>query len=124
MFLAINAGELVADAIHKGLIHGETSREVFNQYEATFRKGEDTFRIFVDAFYDEDFSVSAFRRQHPEWDEEWGRVLLGDVFDDNRAFCEFLIAYRRKLPRKTRNVATAPIYVPETWKAWSLTRTP
>jgi len=98
VWMAMSSGYLAGQAVADGLAgEGYMPAEAFNDYTTWYRRGFATFRIFLDAFYDDNFSANYFFKHHSEWIPEWGRVLQGDVFGDNRAFNEFLMNLRRDL---------------------------
>lgn len=113
IWLAIASGSMAAEAADRALSRGLPAAADFRDYEVVYRRAQNTFRIFLDAFYDENFSAGAFLRDCPEWIPEWGRVLQGDVFDDNRAFNAFLMDYRGRLARERGTEAR--LFLPEGW---------
>ncbi|MCG8423443.1 MAG: tryptophan 7-halogenase [Proteobacteria bacterium] len=113
VWMSLATGALAGETIANGLDRGDPSRAIFRDYEALFRRAETTLRFFLDGFYDPNFSAGAFFREHPEWISEWGRILQGDVFDDNRAFNQFLLNYRHHLAAKKGQ--RADIFLPEGW---------
>ncbi|MEX1361655.1 MAG: NAD(P)/FAD-dependent oxidoreductase [Nannocystaceae bacterium] len=113
IWLAQATGWMAAEAIADGLDRGDRSAAVLADYEVLFRRAEGVFRIFLDTFYDENFSAGRFLRDHPDLIPEWGRILQGDVFDDNRSFCEYLMEYRRGLAAQAGRPAA--IHVPDGW---------
>lgn len=114
VFLAMSSAVLAADAITAALDADDCSASAFADYEQLYRRGESTFRIFLDAFYDPLFSAGRFFKDHPHWISEWGRVLQGDVYGDNRKFNDFIMTYRFKLAWEAG--VEPDIYLPPGWR--------
>lgn len=103
------AAQAIADTLHAPTEHPRA----LDDYATLFRRAEGVFRIFLDTFYDPNFHAGRFLRDHPHFISEWGRILQGDVFDDNRSFCEYLMSHRRELAAAA---GTPPaIVVPDGW---------
>jgi hypothetical protein len=113
LFLSMACGLLAADSILAALAGGDLVTHPFADYDAYFTRATTTFRMFLDAFYDPLFSARTLVREHPEWVDDWGRILQGDVFEENRPFLRFLIDYRTGLARDAGE--EAKILIPDGW---------
>lgn len=113
LFLSMACGLLAADSILAALAAGDVVTHPFADYDAYFTRATTTFRMFLDAFYDPLFSARTLVKEHPEWVDDWGRILQGDVFEENRPFLRFLIDYRTGLARDAGE--EAKILIPEGW---------
>jgi flavin-dependent dehydrogenase len=113
MFLSMASGLMAADSMDDALERGDLASHTFDDYDVYVARASITFRMFVDAFYDERFSTRQLVKDHPEWLEDWGRVLQGDVFEENRPFIRFLNDYRARLAE--RDDTTPSILVPPGW---------
>lgn len=82
VFLAFKSGELAADAITAGLVGGDLSAASLGAWGPGFMAGVDALRKLVLAFYDKDFSFSAFTRQFPEHRRELTDLLIGNVYPE------------------------------------------
>jgi len=116
LFLSFGSAMMIGEALHAALDGGDEAA-LLADYELMLRKAENTFRIFVDAFYDPNFSARVFFKEHKDKIPEWGRILLGDVFEDNLAFLRFLIDYRRALAERHGNVDRLNIHLPAGWES-------
>ena len=83
VMLALKSGEFAADAIHEGLERGDLSEVQLRKYEPQFRRAMHLLKCLVYAFYDREFSFSAFLKSHPEHRDNLVRLLIGDVFNDD-----------------------------------------
>jgi flavin-dependent dehydrogenase len=81
VLLALKGGEMAADAIAEGLAADDVSGARLGAFEPVFLRGMEAFRRLVYAFYDKDFSIGGFLKQHPEFRDDVVQVLVGNVFD-------------------------------------------
>ncbi len=66
IFLALESGEMAADAIVDGLREGDLSGERLGRFLTEYLQGMETIRKLVYAFYSEDFSFGEFLKANPE----------------------------------------------------------
>ena len=95
VMLALKSGELVADAVHAGLIAGDLSPARFKEYGATVREGVENMRKLVYAFYDPVFSFREVMKAHPEAAGLITDCLSGDV---NKDFSQLWEWFREFVP--------------------------
>jgi flavin-dependent dehydrogenase len=81
VFLALRSGELAADAIHEALADDSTAAARLGRFGKEYARGMSLLRNLVYAFYDRDFSIGRFTKQHPEYRDHIVRLLIGDVFN-------------------------------------------
>jgi flavin-dependent dehydrogenase len=113
LFLSMACGLLAADSMIAALARRDLATHTFADYDVYLTRATTTFRMFLDAFYDPRFSARTLVKAHPEWVDDWGRILQGDVFEENRPFLRFLIDHRTKL---ARDAGEEPrILIPEGW---------
>lgn len=82
VFLALKSGELAADAIVEGFQRDDLSAAQLNRWTADFKAGMIWIRKLVMAYYDENFSLGQFIKQHPEHRGNLTDLLIGRVFYD------------------------------------------
>ena len=80
VFLAMKSGEFAADAAVDGLKHGDTSATRLGQFGAQYVAGMEAMRKLVYAYYDENFSIPKFVKQHPHCRQHIVNLLVGNVF--------------------------------------------
>jgi flavin-dependent dehydrogenase len=80
VFLALQAGEWVGDAIADGLEAGDLSQARLEVPGRQWIEGVEAFRRLVYAFYDPEFSFSKFLKAHPDVRVELIDMLVGNVF--------------------------------------------
>ena len=81
VLLALKSGEMAADAIVEGLVHGDTSGAQLGKWGAPFNAGVDRMRRLVCEYY-EGFSFGKMVRQYPEMRGTLTDLLIGDLFTD------------------------------------------
>lgn len=82
VLLALKSGEMAADAISDGLDKGDVSAAQLGRFEGEFLKGMEAFRKLVYAFYDKDFSIAGFLKEHPQYRDDLVQILVGNVFGE------------------------------------------
>ena len=82
VMLALKSGEYAADAIHDAIETGDFSGQRLGRFGPRLANGVQNFRRLVYAFYDPQFSIGGFVREHPEYADHIVRILIGDVFND------------------------------------------
>lgn len=82
VLLALTSGSMAADAIHEGLVNGDTSTAQLSKWEPAFGQGMERMRKLVLAFYD-GFSFGRFVRRYPHLKGLVTDVLIGDLFKDD-----------------------------------------
>ena len=80
VYLALKSGEFAADAIHEALSDSDLSAERLGHWQPMYRRGVDSFRRLVYAFYTPGFSFATFLKEHPEYHSSLVDILIGDVF--------------------------------------------
>lgn len=113
MFLSLACAVMAAGAIEESFARADFGPQRFADYGVYVTRATTTFRMFLDAFYDEEFSARDMVREHPEQVDEWGRVMQGDVFEENRPFMRFLLDYRTALAGRRGRAPN--LYVPPTF---------
>ncbi len=96
VFLALKSGEFAADAIQEAFNKNDFSPEVLGGFQAELRKGMESFRKLIYAFYSPDFSFSTFIKEHPQHRERLTDILIGavfkegvdEIFENLKDFCE------------------------------------
>ncbi len=83
VFLALKSGEMAADAIRGALAAGDVSGPRLGAFEGEFLRGMDAFRKLIHAFYDKDFSIRGFLKEHPELQDDVVQILVGNVFRED-----------------------------------------
>ncbi|MEM9291182.1 MAG: NAD(P)/FAD-dependent oxidoreductase [Acidobacteriota bacterium] len=83
VFLALKSGEMAADAIVDSFEADDLSATRLGAFNGEFLKGMEAVRKLVYAFYDQDFSIARFLKQHPDQRENVVHVLVGNVFRPN-----------------------------------------
>ena len=81
ILLALQSGALAADAIHEGLVAGDTSAARLGTWGPAFNEGMDRMRRLVCEFYD-GFNFGKFVRKHPDLKGHITDMLIGDLFND------------------------------------------
>jgi flavin-dependent dehydrogenase len=80
IFLALQSGEMAADAILEALEADDVSAARLGSFHDTYLEGMKAFRKLVYAFYDKDFSFARFLERFPECREPVVELLVGNVF--------------------------------------------
>ncbi len=81
VLLALQSGEMAADAIVEGLAKGDTSAAQLGKWGPAFNAGVDRMRRLVCEYYD-GFSFGNFMRHYPELRGTVTDLLIGDLFTD------------------------------------------
>ena len=96
VLLALQSGQLAADAITDGMARNDTSAAQLGRWNADFNRGMDRMRRLVIAFY-EGLSFGAFLKKHPHLKGCITDLLIGDLFDDKvDVLWEPLEAFRKE----------------------------
>ncbi len=82
VMLALTSGEMAADTIDDALRADDLSADRLGAFGPRFVAAMHLIKQLVHAFYDRDFSFSAFMKAHPEFQDHLVRILIGDVFND------------------------------------------
>ncbi|MEZ6067701.1 MAG: NAD(P)/FAD-dependent oxidoreductase [Planctomycetaceae bacterium] len=80
VYLALKAGEFVADAAVEALRVGDLSGASLGRWQETYDAGVENFRRLVYAFYAPDFHFGSFLRDHPDQHGHVVDILIGAVF--------------------------------------------
>jgi len=81
VMLALKSGEYAADCITAGLKDGDVSGSRLGAFGPRLVAGMQTIRQLVYAFYNRDFSIGSFVKDHPQYGDHIVRILIGDVFN-------------------------------------------
>ena len=81
VLLALQSGELAADAICEGLAKGDTSKAQLGKWGPAFNEGVDRMRRLVCEYYD-GFSFGKFVKSFPHLQGKVTDLLIGDLFTD------------------------------------------
>ncbi len=80
VFLALKSAELAADAIERAFRAEDFSGETLGAHEPRLRRGVESFRKLVYAYYASDFSFGNFIAEHPECRANLIDLLVGNIF--------------------------------------------
>ena len=80
VFLALEGGVRGGEAAAAALEAGDPSAAALGAWQPEYKRGVENFRKLVYAFYDEDFSIGGFLRDHPQFKRGIVDVLIGNVF--------------------------------------------
>jgi flavin-dependent dehydrogenase len=83
VYFALKMGELAADAINEGLKTNQLDEATLGSWTQSFESGSLWIRKLVAAYYDPEFSIGQFMRQHPEHASCLTDVLIGRIFSGN-----------------------------------------
>jgi flavin-dependent dehydrogenase len=82
VLLALTSGMMAADAVHEGLVQGDTSEAKLRTWEAPYVAGMERMRRLVCEFYD-GLSFGRLIRKYPHIKDRVTDVLIGDVFKED-----------------------------------------
>ncbi len=85
IMLALKSGEFAADTVHNALVDNDLSAGRLGSFGPRLVAGMQNIRRLVYAFYDKNFSIGRFAREHPQYKDHLVRILIGDVFNDEVA---------------------------------------
>jgi hypothetical protein len=80
--VALQSGEMAADAVDEALTAGDYSAARFTQYGEELCRGIEAMRRLVYAFYDRNFSFGRFVRKYPQFNGDITDCLIGNLFMD------------------------------------------
>ena len=83
IYLALQSGEMAADAIAEGLAGDDTSAAQLGKFEQPYLRGMEAVRRLVYAFYADDFSFSAFLTRYPECRHGVVDILSGNLHSEH-----------------------------------------
>jgi len=86
VYLALEGGVMVGDAVSSALRDGDVSAARFEGYGREFLGGLEAMRRLVHAFYDDAFSFGDFLKVHPDKHFDLTDCLVGNLFRDYEAF--------------------------------------
>jgi len=107
VFLAFKGGEMAADSILAAFAEDDFSAARLGRHGAEFVAGIDALRKLVYAYYDPDFSIARFLKEHPKQQENLVHLLIGNVYRHNVDGLLSAMDEYRELPKYE------PIYVEE-----------
>lgn len=81
VYFALEMGVRAGDAVVEGFRKEDLSAEQLGGWAEDFKMGTRWVRKLVHAFYEKEFSMGGFMRQHPEFAGHLTNVLIGRVFD-------------------------------------------
>ena len=79
-FLAMKSGEFAADAVCEGLADDDLSAARLGKFGDHYLAGMEAMRKLVYSYYDPNFTIPAFLKQHPHCREAIVNLLVGNVF--------------------------------------------
>lgn len=79
-FLAMKSGELAGDAVSEGLEQNDLSAARLGRHGDEYLAGMEAMRKLVYAYYDPDFAIPHFVKEHPHCREAIVNLLVGNVF--------------------------------------------
>ncbi len=82
VFLALRAGELVADTVDAALTEGDYSASRFTEYGESMNKGIEAMRKLVYCFYNNNFSFKDFLMKNPTMKGDLTDCLIGNLYRD------------------------------------------
>ncbi len=82
VYLALKSGEMVADAIHAGLVQGDVSGAQLGAWFPQYATGKQMFHWLVYAFYTKEFNFAQFLKLYPQHKGAVTDILIGNVFRD------------------------------------------
>ncbi|MGB7329693.1 MAG: NAD(P)/FAD-dependent oxidoreductase [Rubripirellula sp.] len=83
VYFALEMGLHAGDAIVDGFSKNDLSANQLGQWNESFREGAKWVRKLVHAFYEKDFSIGRFMKEHPEHRGNVTDLLIGRVFHEN-----------------------------------------
>jgi flavin-dependent dehydrogenase len=98
VFLALKSGEFAGDAAIDALAHDDPSAERLGQFGNTYLSGMEAMRKLVYAYYDNDFTIPAFLKEHPHCREHIVNLLVGNVYRESTGDLFELMARFTHLP--------------------------
>lgn len=98
LFLALDGGVRVADAVHEALEQQDWRAEQFEAYGQAVCQGIEAMRQLVYVFYDANFSFGTFLRAHPEFRSDLTDLLIGHVMKDYRPMFQAISEYAHVPP--------------------------
>ncbi len=100
VFLAFTSAARIADRIHLGLMQGsEADPDLHAEDDKAYLLGFNTMRLFVERFYQSNIVHNLFFEadREPELKDQIARLLSGDLWVDNNALQQSLLAGRQML---------------------------
>jgi flavin-dependent dehydrogenase len=82
VYFALDMGVRAADAVVEGFRTGDLSGEQLGKWAESFKQGSQWVRKLVHAFYEKNFSIGGFLKQHPQYSGHLTNILIGRVFDN------------------------------------------
>ncbi|TWU51377.1 NAD(P)/FAD-dependent oxidoreductase [Rubripirellula reticaptiva] len=83
VYFALEMGILAGEAIVDGFAQNDLSGNQLGHWNDSFREGAKWVRKLVHAFYEKDFSIGRFMKEHPEHRGNVTDLLIGRVFHEN-----------------------------------------
>lgn len=81
VYFALEMAVRAGDAVVEGFRKNDLSGEQLAGWADDFKEGVKWVRKLVHAFYEKEFSMGGFMRQHPEYSSHLTNVLIGRVFE-------------------------------------------
>lgn len=82
VYFALEMGVRAGDAVAEGLRTGDTSAAQLGRWTAEFKDGAQWIRKLVNVFYNKNFSVGRFLKEHPQHRGNLTDLLIGRTFYD------------------------------------------
>ena len=82
VYFALEMGVRAADAIVEGFAQNRLNGEQLSKWTEEFNQGVHWMRSLVRAFYERDFSIGRFMKEHPEHRGNVTDLLIGRIFHD------------------------------------------
>jgi flavin-dependent dehydrogenase len=98
VFLAFTSAARIADRLHQGLVDGrEADPELHAEDDEDYLLGFNTMRLFVERFYRSNIVHNLFFEadRHPDLKAQIAQLLAGDLWVDNNALQQSLLAGRQ-----------------------------
>lgn len=83
VYFALEMGVRAGDAVVEGLNGGDLSATQLGKWAEDFKIGASHVRQLVHAFYDKDFSIGRFMKEHPEYRSNLTDLLIGRIFHED-----------------------------------------
>jgi len=83
VYFALEMGVRAGDAIAEGLAKNDLTASQLGGWSDDFKAGADRVRQLVHAFYNKNFSIGRFMKEHPEYRGNLTDLLIGRVFHED-----------------------------------------
>ena len=83
VYFALDMGVRAGDAVVAGIRNDDVSGQQLGCWTEDFKQGVTWIRKLVHAFYEKDFSIGRFMKEHPEHRGNLTDLLIGRIFSDD-----------------------------------------